>query len=216
MTENWKKIYQDIEDLLFPQYKIDVQERALYYYLLRQTRLHDVESTTIPIPQMASALDFSNYTARGRIRSLNNKGCIKIEQTRKGYIVKVLLPEELGLEVPQKTIIEVDIETLDFFTSRKYVTQLIKREQGRCFYCLKEISTDTCELDHVIPQVNDGNNSYKNIVAACHKCNTRKQGQTTENFLRSLYRQDLLSDVEFEDRLKALEALRSGKLVPEI
>ena len=68
----------------------------------------------------------------------------------------------------------------------------------------------------MVSQLKGGNNSYRNIVAACHKCNTRKQGSESEDFLRDLYRKGLLSESEIEGRLSALEALRNGDLRPVI
>ena len=66
------------------------------------------------------------------------------------------------------------------------------------------------ELDHVIPQLDGGDNGYRNIVATCHRCNTHKQGKGVEDYLRQLYRKNLLSESELEDRRSALEALRNG------
>ena len=68
----------------------------------------------------------------------------------------------------------------------------------------------------IIPLANRGDNGYKNIVATCHRCNSRKQGTLAEDFLRQLYRTNLLSEVEFAERLSALELLKDGKVVPNI
>ena len=81
---------------------------------------------------------------------------------------------------------------------------------------LSKITPENCELDHVVAQQKGGDNSYKNIVAACHKCNTRKQAMDAEDYLRFLYRKAILSDSEFEERLSALEALKDGMLLPKI
>lgn len=83
-----------------------------------------------------------------------------------------------------------------------YINELLKREQDSCFYCLSEISGENCELDHVIPQQKGGNNSYKNIVASCHKCNTTKLAGDAHDFLRGLYRKGLLSESEFEGEIE--------------
>jgi hypothetical protein len=64
--------------------------------------------------------------------------------------------------------------------------------------------------------VNGGGNSFRNIVASCHQCNTRKQGRSAEEHLRQLFRKGLLSELEFEGRLHALEALKDGQLRPDI
>jgi len=99
---------------------------------------------------------------------------------------------------------EVDINSLDFFTGRKYTDPIVAREKGRCFYCLREINAQTCVLDHVKPQVVGIDNSYTNIVACCHECNSGKQGRGGEDFVRALYRRGLLVTAEFDKRLGKL------------
>jgi len=213
---DWVKTLIDVEDVLTPHYQFDIWERGLYGYLLNQTRLRGLEYATIPLSNISKSLNCSDFQVRKVIRQLAEKGCIELEQTRKGHTVKVLLPVELGIQPQQRVEESVSIEDLDFFKNREYVSELVSREKGQCFYCLSEISTENCELDHVVPQLNSGDNSYKNIVAACHKCNTRKQASNAEDFLRSIYRKGMLSEAEFEGRLSALEALKSGNLKPAL
>ena len=197
-----------------PHYQIDIWERGLYCYLLNQTRLRGFEYSTIPLLSISQALNCSDFQSRKTIRQLAEKGCIELEQTRKGHSVKVFLPGELGIQPQKQVEAPIDLEEIDFFKNREYVSELVAREKEQCFYCLSEISVENCELDHVVSQLNGGNNSYKNIVAACHKCNTRKQAATAEDFLRSIYRKGMLSESEFEGRLSAVEALKKGNLKP--
>jgi len=213
---DWQKIIKEVEDTLIPHYELDIWERGMYYYLLKQTRISEREYVTIPLSALSIALRCSDYQARKVIRELAKKGCIKLEQTRRGHNVKVFLPTELDISIPQATKEKVDIEQIDFFKNREYIDVLLKRENDACFYCLKDISPETCELDHVIPQLDDGDNGYRNIVATCHRCNTHKQGKSVEDYLRQLYRKNLLSETELEDRLSALEALRNGELQPDV
>lgn len=215
-TMDWQAIYKDIEERLFPFYKIDIWERGLYYYLLGQSRLRGLDSVTVPLLKIKNALNCSEWQSRKTIRSLNKKGCIELEQTRKGHCVRVLLPDELPLPEETKNEISVDIESLDFYKNREYLLVLLKREQGQCFYCLRDISHESCELDHVVSQLDGGSNSYRNIVASCHTCNTKKQGGSAEDFVRQLLRKNLLSEKEFEGRLLTLEALSDGQLKPTI
>ena len=60
------------------------------------------------------------------------------------------------------------------------------------------------------------NNSYRNIVVACHECNTTKQAREAVDFIRNLYRRGLLSQAEMERRLSALQLVQAGKLAPDI
>jgi len=213
---DWQSILKDIEDVLLPHYQCDIWERGLYFYLLRHTRVNGLETTTIPLSIITSALGCSEWQARKTIRSLSEKGCIELEQTRKGHFVKVYLPSELSMPSKNKPEAIVDIEEIDFYKNREYLGALLKREQNHCFYCLREIAEDSCELDHVVPLLNGGGNGYRNIVASCHQCNTKKQGNSADDFIRKLYRKNLLSEKEFESRLHALEAMIDGQIKPAI
>jgi 5-methylcytosine-specific restriction endonuclease McrA len=110
----------------------------------------------------------------------------------------------------------IDVESVDFFTGRNHVEALIAREGGKCFYCLRTVVTENCVLDHVRPQLDGDDNSYRNVVVACHDCNSRKGGSRADEFLRLLYREGLLSQSEFSQQLARLEALQNGQLVPDI
>lgn len=212
----WQHLQSEIEDLLFPELGLDVWERTLYYYLLRHTRTVGVEQALFAIQPLATALGVGQTKARDALRSLHNKGCVRIEtRSGAGHMVRVLLPAEIGL-ARRKTENEgaINIEDLDFFTGRKYVAAVVEREEGRCFYCLRSIDAATCVLDHAVPQVNGGDHSYRNVVASCHECNSRKQGQDADDFCRDLYRRAVLSAFELEDRMSALRELRDGALRP--
>ena len=73
----------------------------------------------------------------------------------------------------------------------------------------------TYVIEHVISRP-EGDNSYRNLVAACRECNNRKGAVAAEEFLRTLYRDALLERAEFEDRLVLLGKLRSGELKPVV
>src|SRR5580700_10378213 len=92
---------------------------------------------------------------------------------------------------------------------------MLAREDNRCFYCLKNIRADSCELDHVSSQEHGRNNSYRNIVCSCHECNTSKQAQAASDFVRTLYRKGILPQHELENRLAALDELLAGNLLPD-
>ncbi len=52
------------------------------------------------------------------------------------------------------------------------------RDGNRCQYCGRSFSTRELTLDHVLPRVQGGENSWTNLVCACVKCNARKGGRT--------------------------------------
>jgi len=213
---DWQEIVLAIERELNPHFQLDIWERGMYYYLLGHTRLRGIEYSTIPLSLISEDLKCSVWKAREVIRTLAEKGCIELDQTRKGHNVKVLLPNELSIPKKEGKAPVLDIEQIDFFKNREYLTQILVREQDSCFYCMKSINGETCELDHVISQLNGGGNSYRNIVAACHRCNTHKGGTIAEDYLRQLYRKNLLSESELEGRLSAIDALKNGELKPQI
>ena len=215
---DWEHVAKEIEDHLFPRLHLTIRQRALYYHLLRHTRLLGAESAAFALLPLATALNIAESTAREDLRDLHAKGCIRIEErSRVGHLVRVMLPRELdGVVVEAEPTQTVDIETLDFFTDRRFLEALLVRENGRCFYCLRSLRKETCQLDHVTPQVAARDNSYRNIVAACHECNTQKQGLEGADFVRTLYRRGVVSQPELGDRLEAIEKLRSGHLVPVV
>ncbi len=208
------KTLAEIDQKLIPHYELNTHEQSLYILIFNRTRVKDLEYITISIATIAEALNCSVDLARTTIRSLTNKGCIEVERTRKGHFVKALLPTELNILTLDDEEREVDIEEVDFFTDRKYVNQILERENSMCFYCLSEINVSNCELEHVVSRANGGGNNYRNIVASCHKCNTRKLGTKAEDYMRVIYRKHILNDGEFEQRIDALEALKGGKLKP--
>ncbi|MCB1863640.1 MAG: hypothetical protein KDI47_18210, partial [Gammaproteobacteria bacterium] len=84
----------------------------------------------------------------------------------------------------------------------------------RCFYTGKIITEENCYLDHVISQSTGGNNSYKNIVASSYDANSLKNDMSVEDFMRALYKEDLLSIAEFNALKQKLVKLQNGELVP--
>jgi len=70
-------------------------------------------------------------------------------------------------------------------------------------------------LEHVVSRPN-GDNSYRNVVAACRQCNNRKGSLEADTFLRVLYREALLSADEFNERLTQLTRLRNGEVKPAV
>ncbi|MEX2591819.1 MAG: HNH endonuclease [Anditalea sp.] len=54
---------------------------------------------------------------------------------------------------------------------------IFKRDQNECQYCgAKKILT----IDHVIPKSKGGKTNWKNLITACHQCNTQKGDRTPE------------------------------------
>jgi 5-methylcytosine-specific restriction endonuclease McrA len=90
------------------------------------------------------------------------------------------------------------------------------RERGQCFYCLRRTTSTVHCLDHVVPRSQSGPNSYRNLVSSCMECNVQKGEKAADDFLRRLYRERRLTAAELAGRLRALDALASGKLRPPL
>jgi len=217
--ENLKQTIEEIEDYLIPFLSLDTYEKALYYYLFRHTRLVGKEETIFVISSALKTVGLTEFSARDRIRKLNDKGCIKIEEiTRVGIRVSVLLPTEIKdcISVPDYYEKIVDIEQIDFYNDSKYRQSILERENGECFYCFRKITKDNYVLDHLISQVNSGNNSYRNIVATCHECNSTKTGKNGDDFVRLIYRKGIISGTDLENRLLLIEKIKTGEIRPNI
>ena len=210
------QLYADIEDLLIPGKGLDVWERALYYHLLRHTRLEGRRSATFAIAPLSKAVGMSDFKVREVIRTLHHKGCIEInDRSRIGHLVTVNLPLEIeGISRPDPSEVVIDLESIDFFNGRAYVEALLARENGRCFYCLKKLTLESAELDHLVPQVIRKDNSYRNIVASCHGCNKAKGDTEAADYIRQLFREGVLNDAEFKEGLSAIEAVANGDRAP--
>ena len=215
---DWSAIYADVENFLILGLGLSAYDRSLYYHLLRHTRLKGRESAMFAIGPLSKATGLSDFKVREVVRNLHQKGCLRIEdRTRLGHKISVLLPGEIsGLVRPAAPTEPVDLLAIDFFANRQHLGAILARESQACFYCLKKLNHETCELDHVSPQKDALDNSYKNIVASCHGCNKAKGDRSAEDFVRSLYRSGVLNERELQLRLTAIEALRAGQLVPEL
>jgi 5-methylcytosine-specific restriction endonuclease McrA len=104
---------------------------------------------------------------------------------------------------------------MDFFEVPENRELILRREGARCFYCLRDIDESSFVAEHVISRP-AGSNGFRNVVAACRQCNNRKKSVPAEDYLRTLYREQLLTPDDFSGRVSQLESLKAGRLVPEL
>jgi hypothetical protein len=90
-----------------------------------------------------------------------------------------------------------------------------EREEWHCFYCLAQLDENNHVIEHVVSRP-EGDNSFRNTVAACRQCNNRKSDSAAADFLRVLYREGILSGDEFPIRISLLERLQRGELPPSL
>lgn len=216
-------VWKQIEDQLVPRLRLDLPERAVYYHLLRHSRLEGRFRLPFSIPWLARGTRLSPGTAREAVRRLIAKGALRlVERTRAGHVVDVRLPEEIrgacrrGAAARQPGVLQpaVDLAETDFLETEMLREAIHARERGQCFYCLRRVTLRARCLDHVVPRVRKGSNSYCNLVSSCVECNSLKGATPAEDFLRSLYRQRRLTAAELANRLRALDKLAAGELRP--
>ena len=66
---------------------------------------------------------------------------------------------------------------------------IFARDEHRCQYCGQRFRIKDLTIDHVVPRVQGGENSWKNLVCACYKCNAKKGGRTPSQANMHLIRQ---------------------------
>jgi len=57
---------------------------------------------------------------------------------------------------------------------------VLKRDKFTCQYCGKHLTMSSGTIDHVHPTSRGGRHEWKNVVAACAKCNNKKANQRPE------------------------------------
>jgi 5-methylcytosine-specific restriction endonuclease McrA len=222
------QIWKHFEDFLVPRLRLSITDRAVYSHLLRHSRLEGKIQLRFSIPWLARGIGLCANSTRWAVRRLVSRGVLRLIQCSKaGHVVEVRLPDEIRtastdrpgaiigrppLGFPRATYFE-DVDFLKTTALRKAIHS---RERGRCFYCLRHIAPMARCLDHVVPRVEFGGNSYRNLVSCCLQCNSQKGERSAIDFLRRLYRERRLSDAELADRLRALDALAAGKLRPPL
>ena len=218
------QIWKQLEDLLVSRLRLSITDRVVYSHLLRHSRLEGRARLCFSIAWLARGARLSTNPARWAVRRLIAHGALRLlERSKAGHVVEVRLPDEIratrrksiGRRGARPLSRGIDFEA-DFLKSRALRHAIHVRERGRCFYCLRRLTPMIRCLDHVVPRVSFGSNSYRNLVSCCLLCNSQKRDRPAGDFLRWLYRQRRLTDAELTARLRALDALASGKLPPPL
>jgi len=230
---NPKLLWMQFEDVLAPRLGLTVKERAVYSYLLRHSLVVGKLRLQFAVMSLARTLGLSIGAARQAVRRLDELGTLRVlERSKTGHLAEMRLPEKIRAlrlgkngasvavgvgttgaagESPAATL-----ETTDFLKTWALRKSIHDRERGACFYCLRRTHANVHCLDHVVPRVRFGRNSYRNLVSCCLECNSRKGDRPAEDFLRTLYRLGRLTPAELDVRLRALKDLAAGKLRPAL
>ncbi|HEY2823553.1 MAG TPA: HNH endonuclease [Candidatus Acidoferrum sp.] len=226
-------VWKQLDDFVVPNLRLNVTDRAVYSHLLRHTRLECRHRLCFSQIWLAKGIGVCRNTARTSLRRLVNRGAVRlIENSYGGHVVEVLLPEEIRAAFtaspqcpllsrspkasPDARTTAAALHELDFFATQSLREAIYSRDRNSCFYCLRPLKKTTRCLDHVIPRMHSGGNSYRNLVACCMECNSRKAQRSAADFLCSLFRERRLTTRLLASRLRALEALTAGKLRPRL
>jgi 5-methylcytosine-specific restriction endonuclease McrA len=220
-------VWKQFEDLLAPGLSFSVHDRAVYSHLFRHSRLEGKLDVQLSLDRLALGTAMSRAGAREALRRLEARGVLRL--VHRGYrvrhVVRLRLPSEVRAVRAAKNAsaqsafvarYRADIEKVDFLRYENLRRSIHQREGGKCFYCLRRITTHNRCFDHVVPQANLGGNSYRNLVSCCHDCNSKKKERPAGELLRWLFRERRLSAAELRGRLRALQALKTGKLIPKV
>lgn len=144
---------------------------------------------------------------RGKWRSKNR---IKLRSSARSYYSKHK-DEATSRSIARRVLIKNG--QVEKFSRR----QIFERDQGKCFYCAKELDQKKWHLDHVIPVIKGGPHIELNVVASCVDCNQKKgtnpclvPGKTPLKFL--LYRTEDLSGVSGDGYVAEGAMFGNGKV----
>jgi 5-methylcytosine-specific restriction endonuclease McrA len=226
---NAELVWKQLEDQVVPRLRLSVIDRTVYSHLLRHSRLEGKLRLRFSLMWLGRNIHLSTGPVRDAVRRLVAHGALRmIQRSKAGHVVEVRLPDEIRAvrlnRIERQAAAEqaagarapVNIEQADFLQTRTLRKAIHAREGGQCFYCLRRTTPAVQCLDHVVPQARFGRNSYRNLVSSCMECNAQKGEKPADDFLRRLYRERRLTAAELAARLRALDALASGKLRPSL
>src|SRR5260370_15250657 len=226
---NAKLLWMQFEDVLAPRLGLTVKDRAVYSYLLRHSLVVGKLRLQFAVMSLARAVGLSVGPVREAVRRLDELGALRVlKRSKTGHLVEMRLPEKIRAVRPGKNGASLvagamgaagdppasTLDTEDFLKTWALRKAIHDRERGACFYCLRRTPANVHCLDHVVPRVRFGRNSYRNLVSSCLECNSRKGDRPAPDFLRTLYRLARLTPAELDGRLRSLKALAAGKLRP--
>ena len=229
---NLGQVWKQLEDVLVPRLRLSVTERAVYYHLLRHSRLEGKARLRFSIASLGRGTRLSGRPVREAVRRLADQGALRLVRRGKtGHVVEVRVPDEIRAarlgaatvsdrarvaDGQARVLYAGSLAEIDFMQTKALRQAIYSRERGRCFYCLRRLAPTVRCLDHVVPRALSGRNSYRNLVSACLECNSQKGERRAEDFLRWLYRERRLTGAELAGRQRALDGLSAGKLRPSV
>lgn len=108
------------------------------------------------------------------------------DQLRRAQDLVINARSKFGFEVFEAAR---EMESLHDVTRRPWlevvVLDLLREQDGRCALCLKDMTLDNYEVDHIVPLVHGGGNHRANIQLAHPECNRSKGAEVSPEVLLS-------------------------------
>lgn len=111
---NLKLLWMQFTDFLYPRLRLSLTERAVYFYLIRHTRLEGKLQLHCSMPWLARGIGISSGPVRESVRRLAVLGALRVVQRSKaGHILEVRLPEEILAANPGLPAVGSDVSIGD-------------------------------------------------------------------------------------------------------
>lgn len=216
-----ERVWKQFEDLA-PRLRLSSTDRIVYTHLFRHSRLEGELQLRFSIPWLARGTGICTNSVRWAVRRLIARGFLRlVERSKAGLVVEVRLPDQ----VPAVAAGPIDpyplypnrtdhFDELDYLKTPALRRAIHLREGGHCFFCLVPLTVSTRCIDHIIPLAELQDNSFRNLVSCCRKCNSHKSDLPAESHLRRLRDDGRLTATQYAARLRSLDALVAGKLRP--
>lgn len=194
-----QQVVDDLQPLLTPY------EAAYYWYAFRHTigrdgsrhvRLSTRGLQTGVVKSRTQVNADENRVSQQKVsealRALGNIGALRKdgEHNREGTLYRVMIPEEIedcrkyrAARVVVEPSVEIKMGDIDFYNVRENRIKVWERDDYTCYYCGKQLTRFTATLDHLTAVANGGDNSFDNLMTACHTCNSKKQHRPLGDFL---------------------------------
>lgn len=210
------RLWAEIEEQMVPNLRLKLFDRALYFHLVRATRLRGKRMLVTSMPKLAADAALCKSVVKKGLWRLERHGAVRIlYRNYHGHRIEVRLPQEIpGCRRHMRAAGRTEAAE-DCYHSPKRRQIIFERDGHRCFYCLRNLGRYRV-VDHVVPQSQKGGDDYWNLVACCPACNFAKGELSAEDLLRKLCRQEVLSRREFNARIEALRLFRQRKVRPEV
>ncbi len=207
---NWKRVWAETVDYLVPLLRLKAPQVALYYYLLRHSRLRGQRTVTTTKRAIGEGVQRCFLSVKNQLFRLVQKRCIAItDRSARGMTLQVFLPREIVGSLRRSGYAKLDIhERSNAAYDRSKRLAIFRREKGRCFYCRRRFRRSSLFLDHLEPLSHGGSTRMENVVACCEPCNREKGTGRGSSYLYTLYRMKRLSRQNYKQRMRALRKLQ--------